>query len=90
MEELGPVVAGGVLGWLAGWLAQPVWRHGLALAACVCFGVMWSGVVGEFARHWGYAVLDTAQAVIAYAIARWVLGRLGQPGPRRSGRGPSR
>ena len=86
MEEIGPVIGGVVLAWLASFVpSRPVRLIGIPLV-CVAFGLFWSHMVGELAQSWGYAVLDAAQVLLAYSLIRWVAVRLALSRATRSGR----
>jgi hypothetical protein len=77
MEELGPVIAGVMLAILLTFIERAGLRA-LALAlVAIAFGWGWSQWVGEFDRHWAFALVDAAQVVVAYAATRWLGARHG-------------
>jgi hypothetical protein len=72
MEEIGPIVAGVLLAWLASFIAQPLWRSAVVAVLSVAAGFAWSHFVGELARHPAYGLLDAAQVLLACVVVRWL------------------
>lgn len=86
MEEIGPIVGGVLLAWLATFIADARWRWAVVLVLCLAIGFGWSHVVGELARDPVYGLIDAAQALAAFVVVRWLAARLlsrGSPQPNR-------
>jgi hypothetical protein len=76
MEEIGPIVAGVLLAWLASFIAQLHWRGAVVAVLALAAGFAWSHFVGELARHPAYGLLDAAQVLLACVVVRWLASRL--------------
>ena len=75
MEEIGPIVAGVLLAWLASFIAHPRWRLAIVALLCLAMGFAWSHFVGELARNPAYGLLDAAQVLVACVVVRWLAAR---------------
>ena len=75
MEEIVPIIAGVVLAWLAFGLRNAALRAAVVLGVSFGVGFLWSWLIGELPRHWGFGLLDALQVLVSYAVIRWLFGR---------------
>lgn len=70
MSEVWPVVAGAAVGAASARLpaGRRTWVAVLALSVVIGLGA--AAVAGELALSWGFALVDTVQALIAAALVR--------------------
>jgi len=75
MDEVGPVLAGIVIG-LATHAVRPIWLKAVLIGALgIALGAAASWVSGELAVSWVYILIDTGQ-VIAASIMTGILVRV--------------
>jgi uncharacterized membrane protein len=72
MKEVLPVVAGAAVG--AALARRRTWVAVLALSMVIGLGA--AAVAGELALSWGFALVDTVQALIAAALVRGLVRAL--------------
>jgi hypothetical protein len=77
MEESVPVLIGAVCALVAAYLPSFGLRTGIMLALSLAGGVAWSVWIGETESGYEWALLDAAQAAIAFALIRWLERRRG-------------
>lgn len=76
MEETVPVLAGVIGALLSAFVPALASRRFLLPAACALAGALWSVAIGETSESWAYALIDAAQAVVAYGLVRWAARRV--------------
>ena len=75
--EIFPVLAGGLLG--AAFAAR-TWPRWFQAAAVLLAGVFATLVSGEYARHWGFSIVDCGET----ASAAWITAALCRARPWRA------